>query len=684
MAFYAGLFHDIGKYQASFQKRISGDATVKVEHSTCGAVALKDYFKKTEIEYWILSYIIAGHHTGIPNGGNVTDDKDSISLNGRLKRTFEPFDVFKQDLSIPEYPNGSLNEWIKQDITPTELIEKISFLIRYLFSCLTDADSIDTARFYHQECEEKLHADFNTCLDILNEKLSLFKPKTDLQKARNILQAQAFRNIKQNSEIYLLNMPTGSGKTLCGLKSALLRIKEDSSKKRIIYVIPYNSIIEQTVKVFENAFGGSMDILQHHSSYSYDEDTYEKQTAIKSALENWDAPVIVTTVVQFFESIYDHKRNKLRKLHNIADSILVFDEIHLLPEEYLQPCLQGIAFICKYLNSQAIFLTATMPDFNELFKRYALKTSSITDLVPDKTDFKIFEKCTYVDLNELSTEELILRSEKSPSSLIIVNKRKTARDIYTNLSGERYHLSTYMTSMDRKKTIQTITERLKKLEEDYPDFKDVPEERKIHVVSTSLIEAGVDLDFYTVYRELAGLDNILQAGGRCNREGKRKNAMVYIFRLEELQGGPITLKQQYSNENLIAFSNISSPESIECYYKKLYSTNNPNIESHRLKCTGIQGIPFQTYAENFRLIQENISVVAAENEESALLIEDLKGGNVNFRSLQKYTLSIYQNELDLLIQQNVVGNYNGIWYLTNSDYYDPEIGILFEGKDYII
>lgn len=685
IAFISGLFHDIGKYQNSFQEKISTGKNLKVEHSTCGAIALKEYYDN--ITSLLLSYCIAGHHSGIPDGGNVVDSTDDITLNGRLKRQFEDFSQFKEELIIPSLSDQPLKEFLARDCSDSNiLLEKFAFTTRYIFSCLTDGDSIDTAKFYHQQQDSSLKADFALCLRLINENLSSFTATTPLQKARSALQNQVFSNIDQKGEIFLLNMPTGSGKTLCSMKAALMRLLQDNTKKRIIYIIPYNSIIEQTATTFENIFADNMDILQHHCTYYGDDESELNYACIKNATENWDAPVIITTFVQFFESIYDNKRSRLRKLHNIADSILIFDEAHLLPEEYLQPALQGIAFITKYLNSEAFFLTATMPNFSELIKKYALPNSLIVDLLPNKTEFSKFKKCEFRNLNQISLENLIEMNAKYPTSLIVVNARKTAKNIYTMLNGEKYHLSTYMTSFDRKNTIIKIKERLQKLEEDFPALQNVPSDRKITVVSTSLIEAGVDLDFSTVFRQLAGLDNILQAGGRCNREGKRKNAAVFIFRLQEERENAISTKYQYAKENLLAFADIASAESISCYYRKLFSEQNKNIEKHRLKnyCSNIKSIPFKSYAEDFKLIRDNISIAVAENEESRLLIENLKNGLGNKRLLQKYSLSVYENELQELQQQHVVENYDGVWCLTNNDYYDSQTGICFEGKYYII
>ena len=213
--------------------------------------------------------------------------------------------------------------------------DKFAFLTRYCFSCLVDADSIDTAHFCNGDIAKPLKADFSACLKRVEEKLQLFSCETTLQKARNTLQQQVFEKAEVKREIYLMNMPTGSGKTLCSVKFALQRAVSEG-KKRIIYVIPYNSIIDQTADIFEKLFQGTAEILRHQSTFSYeDEEQFDEdyRKSAKNAAENWDAPFIITTAVQFFQSIYANKRGKLRKLHNMSDSILIFDEAHLMPQD---------------------------------------------------------------------------------------------------------------------------------------------------------------------------------------------------------------------------------------------------------------------------------------------------------------------------------------------------------------
>lgn len=688
-----GLLHDVGKFQESFVKRISGE-NIRVEHSTCGALAACENYTIDPMVL-MMEYCIAGHHSGIPDGGFTNDSSDMLTLQGRMKRQFDDYSEYKRELSLPKLNETSWLHYLLKDCNNDmeKLIDKFAFFTRYAFSCLVDADSIDTEDFCKErELPRKLKADFQICLGIINEKLSTFVCETELQKTRSLLQKQAFQNISQDAEIYLLNMPTGSGKTLASVKIALERVVA-KKKKRIIYIIPYNSIIEQTTEVFEKLFSENMEILRHQSTFSYEDDengSEDYREAARTAAENWDAPFIITTAVQFFESVYANKRGKLRKMHNMSESILIFDEAHLMPQDYMQPCLQAVAYITRYLHSEAVFLTATMPDFEKLLREYALPDTRINRLIRDTSDFIKFQKCRYSYTGEVTVSELLSRSFKYPSSLIVVNKKSTARILFEECRGKKYHLSTYMTSFDRKRVLKEIREELKQLDADYPDSANIPEDRKITIISTSLIEAGVDLDVYTVFRERAGLDSILQAGGRCNREGKRKIADVYVFDLEtETKRAAMDEKSNLTKGLLQKYVDISDINCISEYYSRLFFMKKDDIQKNTMhrECSDIKSIPFKMYANKFELIDSRtVSLVVPRDEQSEKLIEQMKYTKIgNARKLQNYTCSLRQKELEDLIRQHAADDYGtGIYCLTNADYYDENKGILFEAPDYFL
>ena len=688
LVYSLSLLHDIGKYQPSFQERINGK-NIRAEHSTCGAIEAKKLFGK-DVSSMIAQYCIAGHHSGIPNGGNFADTKDDVTLQGRLKREFEDYSDYKSELTVEKPDEKAVKIYMSKTAKDNEsLIETFAFIARYCFSCLTDADSLDTAEFCTGRKDIELTSEFKECLDKINEKIASFKAETELQKARSIVQAQAYEKVGEDANVYLMNMPTGSGKTLCSMKFALERAIK-TGKRRIIYVIPYNSIIDQTVSIFEDIFGDSAQILRHQSSFCIDDtdNSEEYKALLKNVTENWNAQIIVTTSVQFFESIYANKRNKLRKIHNMADSIIIFDEAHMMPTQYLQPCLRAVSLVTKLINSEAVFLTATMPDFEQLIKQYSMPETSIKSLIEDKSRFASFKKGDFLNVGDISEEGLLEQAMQKPAALIVVNKRSTAAKLYDLLPGsvgEKYHLSTYMTAFDRKRVIDEIKKKLDALYKEYPDPEKAPPSRRIIVVSTSLIEAGVDLDFFTVYRELSGLDSILQAGGRCNREGKRRNAAIYIFNF----GKPSTDARVNTAKALLEkYDDISSPECIEKYYEIIYKFNDEFIREMSIAkdVHGFDSVPFADYAKNFRMIDSNTVAVAVEcDEESKALMTQLKAaGFTNHRKLQKYMFSVYEYELKMLIDIGVVKEYGGIWCLTDSNRYSSEKGISFEMHDNII
>lgn len=698
ITYVMGLLHDIGKYQGSFQKKIDG-AVLSVEHSVCGAIEAKSKYKSAVLS--IIQYCVAGHHSGIPDGGNRCDAKDVSTLQGRLKRSFEDYSAYKNELDIPDIDENILNVFFpecKSKDDKDEIIERFAFLTRYCFSCLVDADSNDTARFCRGVENEEMRSDFKKCLKHLDNKLSSFSCMTKLQKARAGLQKQAFDKVSTDAEIYFMSMPTGSGKTLCSMKFALERAIR-TGKRRIIYVIPYNSIIDQTAEEFEKLFGEDAHILRHQSTFSYDGENSggkivdeDYREIIREASENWNAQIVITTAVQFFETVYSNKRKKLRKMHNMAESVIVFDEAHLMPTEYLQPCLKAISYITRFLGSEALFLTATMPDYEGLIRRYSMPDCKMFELIEDKSEFSKFRKCKYTYINEISAAELVIKAQEYPSSLVVVNRRKTAREIYRLCKGKKFHLSTYMTAFDRKNVIDEIKGELAALARDFPDMQNVPDDRKITVVSTSLIEAGVDLDFYCAFRELYGLDSVLQTGGRCNREGKFDDAQVFVFSLDSQRNKVYSDEKPDLTKGLFSeFDDISSEECIGEYYNRFFRVNSELITKNSLtkkyNIPNVISIPFSEYSDGFELIKnENcVSIAVVRDEISENLIAKLIAtGNTNYRALQKYAFSVYISELEELRKQNAVKQYGGVWCLVSRDYYDENIGVRFEASDYII
>lgn len=677
IAYAAGFMHDIGKYAEAFQDRLLKGDQKRFEHSVCGAIELESTeLVKTNNDRCIarlLQYCIAGHHSGLPDGGNDTDTYESGSLKGRLKRKKNyvgrcDYNAYKNEIALSFPQCDEFINALTESHDNKEFIEKYAFFTRYIFSCLTDADFIDTESFCRPDIKRGLTADFKAISESVEQKLNGLSKDTPLKKARGRLQEQAFRNGDISSEINILSMPTGSGKTLCSLKLALNKL---NGKKRIIYVIPYTSIIEQTAESFESIFGKYADILQHHSNFSYEtkDDNEQESTAdkLKRAAENWDAPFIITTSVQFFQSLYHYKSSSLRKLHNYADSVIIFDEVHMLPVELLRPCLRGIGHITKYLNSEVIFLSATMPDYSELFNKY-LPDVKVCELITDKTDYSFFRKCSYSYMGETDIDSVVEKADEYNSSLIVVNSKKIAREVYCIIPGQKYHLSANMTPEHRSRVIAKIRAALKN-------------EEKITVVSTSLIEAGVDLDFEAVFRQLAGLDSILQSGGRCNRDGRRENGDVFIFETADKPQGDMKRRASIVQSLLREGMDISSEAAIVEYYNRLFRFSSGKIEENSIaeNAKSFEDIPFAEYGRDFKFIKnETVGIVINNCEETEQLLEKLRYDSRSAkRSLQKYTVSLRLNgEFTEAVSKGLVEDTgNGVFVLTDNAYYNENTGL---------
>lgn len=670
--------------------------------AACGALEYKKFADKNDcfasLFAPLMEYCIAGHHTGLMDGGTDADNSDSPTLSGTLKRGNEytgdsdysayateiEFATLTQEEITPPY-----NELCSAK-DPTELIERYAFFTKFVFSCLTDADFLDTEIFCNKNVERGMSGDFEKALDKLNRELSDMPSDNPLRQARSRIQQQAFDNSVNKSHISILDMPTGSGKTLCSLKLAL-----ESGKKRIIYVIPYTSIIEQTANKFEKMFGDVLPVLQHHSNYSYDGNTEEEKKTVeklKRTCENWDAPLIITTSVQFFQSIYHYKGSALRKLHNLRDSVIVFDEIHLIPTELLRPCLKAVGYITKYLNSEALFLSATMPDYSKLFDKF-LPDVNYNKLVTDRTNFKYFKKCEYKDMGKTTLETIAENASRCKNALIVVNAKKTAAELYNLVQGEKYHLSANMTPAHRSRVIEVVRNKLENGEH-------------ITVVSTSLVEAGVDLDFNTVFRQLSGLDSILQAGGRCNREGKDDKGYVYVFDIDETyrKGSDLAMRINKTKGLLEKYQDITSYDCIKEYYDGIFDFNQSRIaensiakyneQSNSFDRQGLMSpysIPFRSYAMQFEYISaDTISIVIDDPNDQTCheLVETLRNGDMSVRrALQKYSVSVYMNVFKDLYSQGVLNDHGtGIFILENQSYYNNETGLNTQAamQDYFI
>lgn len=679
-AITVGMLHDIGKYSLLFQNRIKNNGK-RCDHSTAGArVIMKN-------KYWgkLAAYCIAGHHSGLQNCGSSTDVGREGTLNGRLAMDYiiPPFDAYKEEIDESMY--------IRLDKPNIRPLNKggfsISFFIRMLYSCLVDADYLDTEFFMKDgKVDRKIEYDFKLFYEKLVLKLNSFIEEGLINKKRKEILNKCLEKSRNKRGLYTLTVPTGGGKTLSSMAFAIKHLLENNMD-RIIYVIPYTSIIEQNAKIFKNIFGNES-VLEHHCNFDFNDndEEYNKQ---KLSAENWDIPIIVTTNVQFFESLFANKSSRCRKLHNIANSVIVFDEVQMFPTEYLTPCIMAIAELVYNYNSTALLCSATQPALSNRFPR-EIKSIEICENTDEL--YKVFKRTDVLYRGKISSQDLANEINPLKQCLCIVNTRKHALELFRLLEGEgNFHLSTLMCPEHRREVLNEIEHRLK---------------NGLHccVISTRLIEAGVDVDFPRVYRMIGGLDSILQAAGRCNREGKLVNELkekiygeVHVFEPEEkyMKKQPPSFKQEIeiTKQIIRQFKDISSPEAINEYFKRLYHYRGEdgldNKKIYKRFEVGAEKLKFnfdfETIAKEFKLIDENTHhIIIPLNNNAKKLIEQLRHAEFYkdiIRSLQSYTVNVFNHEFNVLLGAGKLTLIrDNIYALSSLADYDNKTGLKIEER----
>lgn len=666
----AGLLHDIGKYSAAFQQRIRGSA-VSVDHSTAGA---QEALKRGDLP---AALAIAGHHGGIPDCGNQRHDTaDYTTLHGRLRRKLPSYDKWQSEIVLPSAKSPA---WAVSDSITA------AFYTRMLYSCLVDADFQDTQNFMDGQAAPRGGGEsISALLEKVRAKAAdyLANPESPVAFQRNAaLRACMERGAQWEQGMYTLTVPTGGGKTFASLAFALEHAAAHGMS-RVIYVIPYTSIIDQTAGVFAELLGEE-NVLAHYSAAEYllaeSEDLTPAQYRKLLASENWDAPVVITTAVQFFESLYSNRSSRCRKLHNIANSVIIFDEAQTLPKDYLLPCLSAIAQLVEHYHVTSVLCTATQPTLAPLFARIAPGLTQ-REICPDVARmYSALRRTEIHDLGSISTDELCSRLQAHEQVLCVVNRRKTAQELYAALpdSGS-YCLTTLLCAADRKRQLDEIRARLH-------------DGRPCCVVSTSLIEAGVDVDFPVAYREQCGLDSLLQTAGRCNREGRPEVGPVYRFQLDG-QAAPQMLAQNISAMNYAArrHTDLSSPEAIKAYFNELFNLRSPDLldKKHILSMieNGVSGciLPFAQVAELFRLIETPTRTVYLPLGAGAELCRQLRDGKMSrglLRRLGVYSVECYNAQFNALDRSGALELLpDGSAILIDMTKYDPKTGLAFDAE----
>lgn len=674
----AGLWHDLGKYRRKFQRYIKSvtgydpEAHLELQkgpdHSTAGAMHA---VAELDIHGRILAYSIAGHHAGLPDW--YTSETGGKALSKRLEQT----DLLAETLSQPVPPDVLCQNKPSVDIPGGR--EGFALWVRMLFSCLTDADFLDTERFMD---EDESKADKRGGLLQLSELRVLFdrhiaeKSKKASRTTVNKVRAEVLRQCRLRASevpgLFSLTVPTGGGKTLSSMAFALDHAIKHN-KRRIIYVIPYTSIIEQTAKIFRDIFKDA--VIEHHSNIDPEQETVQSRLAT----ENWDAPIIVTTNVQFFESLFAARTSRCRKLHNIVDSVVVLDEAQLLPPEFLQPILNVINLLTKYYGVTFLLSTATQPALNSRkgFGWHFKGLEGVREIMSDPTklcrDLERVNVQIPADFNQPNTwEDIAHELSQHESVLCIVNSRADCRELHRLMPKGAIHLSALMCGAHRSAVIAEIKQKLKDGE-------------PIRVISTQLVEAGVDVDFPVVYRAMAGLDSIHQAAGRCNREGGPKRGIVHIFVAPKPSPGGLLLKaEQAAISTLFGYKGDPlARELLQPYFEKLYSQLDLDEQGicDLLKPGDAFEVQFRTAAAKFKLVEESDyqPIFVPYDEESIKLLHQLeKEGPKRWlmRKLQRFVVTLSRYQFKKMVDRHDVRELWPDMFVLSEALYHSELGVL--------
>jgi CRISPR-associated endonuclease/helicase Cas3 len=687
----SGLWHDLGKYREQFQryiKSVSGydaeahieGAPGRVDHSTAGAIHA---IEKLGPSGRIIAYLIAGHHAGLPDWNGEPSSLFQRLEEGKTKGHLEEVLLSRPDARLLDQPlptslpprNGSLALWI-----------------RMLFSCLADADFLDTEAFMdgNKAAQRRGYPELSELLSAFDRHMADKAAKakdSPVNRIRAEVLHQCRDKASRPSGLFSLTVPTGGGKTLSSMAFALKHAVHHG-KARVIYVIPYTSILEQTANIFREIFGEG-NVIEHHSNLDPD----KEDSRSRLATENWDAPIIVTTNVQFFESLFAARTSRCRKLHNIVNSVVVLDEAQLLPPEFLAPILHVMQDLSHNYKVSFVLSTATQPAFSPRPKFAGL--ANVQELMDDPdalyADLKRVEVKLPQDFNAPRTWESIAEElQQYDSVLCIVNSRKDCRELHALMPKDTIHLSALMCGQHRSEVIADIKQRLK-------------DGLPTRVISTQLVEAGVDMDFPVVYRALAGLDAVAQAAGRCNREGTLPDmGKVVVFVPPKPAAPGLLRKAQQSGQEIMRLTEGDplTRERFEAYFRHYYASLNSLDEENIVGLLDMHNraearkgeFSFRTAAEKFRLIKEDgqISIIVRYGESERLIAALEASQNMAphqrraiLRKLQRYTVNIREQECrQLMTSGDIKEIYDGCYVQQSDTLYHPQLGLLL-GKDVV-
>ncbi len=753
-----GLLHDLGKYSKAFQTYIKlgtglinpdiDDTDVdvkslkgKIDHSTAGAQWIWERFKtyglQGKLVGQILAVCLASHHGGMIDCLRVEGENGflkRIQKNGEathLKECLETLD----NIIVASIERIATEAFLKQFLSQIVCIVspgkkehdrlkyfRVGFFTRFLFSCLIDADRIDSADFEHPEniqLREKKKINWQIAIDRLEEKLAGFKVRNRIDELRNEISRQCLKKALNQQGLYTLTVPTGGGKTFASIRFALHHAKK-CKLDHIIYIIPYTSIIDQNAmeirKVLEKDEDDYPWVLEHHSNLEPEQQTWHS----KLSSENWDAPVIFTTMVQFLEVLFGGGTRGVRRMHNLAKSVIIFDEIQCLPINCVHIFCNGLNFLIDHANTTGVLCTATQPLLNGVSPEYGAITIPLeNELAGDTT--ALFKELKRVEIQNITRPEgwsaqeiadlALTQVHEKGNCLVIVNTKDWAKQLYEECAGQFdesiiFHLSTSLCPAHRRRVLDTVKDRL---------------ENKLPLlcISTQLIEAGVDVDFNSAIRFLAGLDSIAQAAGRCNRNGNRETSQVYVVNpdkesidmLEDIKIGRDKAKRILEESGHEDFLSPSAMDRYFSYYfyerakdmkysltaklagrqdtlLNLLSDNPLNVgrERDKQKATFSLQQSFKTAGRAFKAIDAPTQAVIVKYEEGKDIVaglcaepEPAKAHDL-LKKAQKYSVNLFPNVWDKLKKAGAVypvQKGEEIFYL-DERYYSPKFGVSTE------
>jgi CRISPR-associated endonuclease/helicase Cas3 len=689
LAGLAGRVHDLGKYSADFQARLR-DPARRADHSTAGAVWACAHLPPT----WgrLIAHVVAGHHAGLKD--------DLFSPEGRIetkRALLAPAERAAQadGFALPQVVSGPTG----MRGAKSEFGFRNAFLTRMIFSCLIDADRTAAAAFdaHGNGVQEVDHPCITALETALHEWMArrVVAPNP-LNMLRDDVLHAAIARAAEPQGVFTLTVPTGGGKTLTSLAFALAHAREHGLD-RVIVVIPFTSIIEQTAAVYREALGAlGGAVLEHHSAFEMEKEGRWAEERIgpdhlRLAMERWDSPIVVTTAVQFFESLFSDRPSRCRKLHSVARSVVVVDEAQTMPLPLLRPCVAALKELARNYRSSVVLCTATQPALEAPTPEKpgfcgGFRARELAPCVPEL--FAALRRVTVRDIGTQDDTELGARLAASPRALCIVNQRAHARALFQtirDLPGAR-HLSTCMHSVHRSRVLAEIRVDLKK-------------GRPCRVVSTSLVEAGVDVDFPLVLRARAGLDQIAQAAGRCNREFKRaaEESKVLVFTAAEYGVIQSLKANAEAGEEILRLhpDDPFEPPAMQAFFEMLYwKYGQAELDRHGVirMCAEREGdmsFPFESIAAAMRFIDDvMVPVIVAKEEARAGEVKELvdalrfakRVGGIA-RQLGRYTVGVPRSVRTKMIAEKVAERIRHEEFadqfvvLHNLDLYKPETGL---------